>query len=75
MRKTWSYAQTPEHLLLHVEWWQVYYHFVRPHESLVIRVPGLRRRRKRAPAMAAGLTFRLWTVQDILKKPLLPALE
>ena len=24
MRKTWAYAQTAEHLLLHVEWWRAY---------------------------------------------------
>ena len=31
MRKTWSLAQTPTHLLLHLEWWRTYYHFIRPH--------------------------------------------
>jgi len=55
IRKTWAYAQTPEHLLLHVEWWRGYYHFVRMHESLAVQVPGLRHRRKRTPAMGVGL--------------------
>jgi IS1 family transposase len=70
MRKTWAYAQTTAHLALHVEWWRAYYHFVRPHESLCEEVPGLRGRRKRSPALAAGLTARRWTVGEILHLPL-----
>lgn len=65
MCKTWSLAQSPEHLLLHVEWWRAYYHFVRPHESLSSRAA-----QKRTPAMAAGITDRVWPVGMILKKPL-----
>lgn len=73
MRKTWSLAQHPEHLLLHLEWWRVYYHFIRPHEALVVPVPGLRKFRQRSPALAANLTPKLWSVQDVLKLPLRPA--
>lgn len=73
MRKTWSLAQHPEHLLLHLEWWRTYYHFVRPHESLSILVPGLRKSRPRSPALAANLTPKLWSVQEVLKLPLRPA--
>jgi hypothetical protein len=72
MRKTWSLAQNPEHLLLHVEWWRSYYHFVRPHESLSILIPGLRKCQPRSPAQAANLTGKLWTVEDVLKLPLIP---
>jgi len=72
MRKTWSLAQYPEHLLLHLEWWRVYYHFIRPHESLSIPVPGLRKFRQRSPALAANLTPKLWSVQEVLKLPLMP---
>jgi IS1 family transposase len=43
MRKTWAYAQTTAHLTLYVEWWRVYYHYVRPHESLGQKVVGQRR--------------------------------
>jgi len=72
-RKTWSMAKSSEHLLLHVEWWRSYYHRIRAHESLRVRVPGLKRRyRQRSPAMAAGLTDHLWRVGDILSLPLLP---
>ena len=72
-RKTWSMAKSSQHLLLHVEWWRSYYHLIRTHESLRLRVPGLKRRyRQRSPAMAAGLTDHLWRVGDILSLPLLP---
>ena len=72
MRKTWSLAQNPEHLLLHVAWWRSYYHFIRPHESLSILIPGLRKHQQRSPAQAANLTSKLWTVEDVLKLPLIP---
>jgi len=72
MRKTWSLAQNPEHLLLHVEWWRSYCHFIRPHESLSILIPGLRKYRQRSPAIAANLTSKIWTVEDVLKLPLIP---
>jgi IS1 family transposase len=75
MRKTWSLAQNPEHLLLHVEWWRTYYHFIRPHESLSVPVPGLRKLRQRSPAQAADLTHKLWSVEEVLKLPLASALS
>ena len=66
-RRTWSYAQSERHLLLHCEWFRLYYHLVRPHESLALEVPGLQRRfRSRSPAMALGLTTHLWNVSDLL---------
>ncbi len=69
-------------MLIAVEWWRGYYHFVRPHASLrlplarpIVRggrqVP--RRYRQRTPAMAAGLTIRRWTVRELLLVPLPPA--
>jgi IS1 family transposase/transposase-like protein len=74
MRKTWAYAQTTAHLHLHLEWWRADYHFVRPHESLGQKILGLGRQRLRSPGMAAGLTGRLWTVGELLRLPLWPAL-
>jgi transposase InsO family protein len=75
-QRTWSLAQTDRQLLLHVEWWRAYYHFVRPHESLRQPIPGLQRRyQQRTPAMALGLTDHLWSVRDILCCPLLPVVE
>ena len=69
-RRTWSYAQSERHLLLHCEWFRLYYHLVRAHESLALQVPGLQRRfRSRSPAMALGLTTHLWNVSDLLHHP------
>ena len=69
-RRTWTYAQTERHLLLHCEWFRLYYHLVRAHKSLAIEVPGLKRRyRSRSPAMALGLTTHLWDVHDLLHYP------
>ena len=69
-RRTWAYAQTKRHLLLHCEWFRLYYHLVRTHESLALEVPGLKRRyRSRSPAMASKLTDRLWSVHDLLHHP------
>lgn len=54
------------------EWFRAYYHFVRPHESLREPLPGLKRRyRQRTPAMALGLTDRVWSVRDLLHYPVL----
>ena len=35
---TWATAQQSPHLLAHLEWWRVYYHFVRPHASLRVKL-------------------------------------
>lgn len=72
MRKTWSLAQSEHALLMHVEWWRLYYHFVRDHSSLKIPVPGLKGRyRSQTPAMAAGLTDRAWNVGELLRTPII----
>jgi hypothetical protein len=67
---------------MYLEWWRAYEHFVRPHESLPVRLEqplecgGKRqplRYRQRTPALAAGLTNRRWTVQELLALPAPPA--
>lgn len=80
-RRTWGPAKYTPELMEHLEWWRMYYHFVRPHESLeeVLAEPIQRRgnqqprkQRKRTPAMVAqaGLTGRRWTVKELLLYPL-----
>ena len=78
-RRTWSTSQTAAGLLVHLEWWRAYYHFVRPHQALRTRLPEpvarggwrpARRYRARTPAMALGLTHQRWTVPQLLLVPL-----
>jgi hypothetical protein len=78
-RRTWGPAKYTPELMEHLEWWRAYYHFVRPHESLVeelaqpVKRKGKqqpRKYRKRTPAMLAGLTDRRWTVKELLAYPL-----
>jgi IS1 family transposase len=80
-RRTWATSQQSPHLLAHLEWWRGYYHFVRPHASLRVRLMHPRERggkrvaqryRQRTPAMAAGRTNRRWTAQEVLCHPLSP---
>jgi len=80
-RRTWATAQLSPQLLAHLEWWRVYYHFVRPHQSLRVALvqPHERggklvaqRYRQRTPAMAAGRTTRRWTAREVLSCPLPP---
>jgi IS1 family transposase len=79
IRRTWSTMHQAPRLLLHLEWWRGYYHFVRPHTSLRVALGqplergGKRqpqRYRQRTPAMAAGLTSRRWSVREVLLLPL-----
>jgi IS1 family transposase len=81
-RRTWATSQQSPHLLAHLEWWRAYYHVVRPHESLRVRLVQPRERggkrlaqryRQRTPAMAAGRTHRRWTAGEVLSFPLPPA--
>jgi IS1 family transposase len=80
-RRTWATAQQSPQLLAHLEWWRAYYHFVRPHRSLRVRLVQpcerggkliAQRYRQRSPAMAAGRTHRRWTACEVLSCPLPP---
>ena len=57
---------------MHLQWWRLYHHFAREHASLRTPVPGLKARyRSQTPAMAAGLTDRVWTVGELLRTPII----
>ncbi len=80
-RRTWAPSQQCPHLLAQLEWWRAYYHFVRPHEALRVKLVQPRERggkllaqryRHRTPAMAAGRTHRRWTAREVLSCPLPP---
>jgi IS1 family transposase/transposase-like protein len=77
-RRSWATAQLTGELLAHLEWWRAYYHFCRPHLSLRLKVVAplaprgqstRRRSGARTPAMAAGLTDHIWSVQELLAFP------
>jgi len=79
--RTWAMAHQAPQLLVHLEWWRAYYHFVRPHASLRVALVQPRARgdklmaqcyRQRTSAMATGRTNRRWTARDVLYYPLLP---
>lgn len=78
-RRTWGPTVYTSELVEHLEWWRMYYHFARYHESLQVRLgepierkgsQQPQRYKKRTPAMAAGLTGRRWTVMELLLMPL-----
>ena len=78
-RRNWGPSHFTPELLEHLEWWRAYYHFVRYHESLAVALirPKSRkgkqqpiRYRHRTPMMAAGLTYRRWTIKELLSYPL-----
>ncbi len=78
-RRTWATAQQSPQLLASLEWWRAYYHYVRPHEALRVKLVAPRERggkrlaqryRQRTPAMAAGRTARRWTTRELLSCPL-----
>jgi len=78
-RRTWATSQQAPQLLAYLEWWRAYYHFVRPHASLRVKLVQPRERggklmaqryRQRTPAMAAGRTHRRWTAREVLSRPL-----
>jgi hypothetical protein len=80
-RCTWATAKLAPQLLVHLEWWRAYYHFVRPHTSLRVALVQPRERggklvaqryRQRTEALAAGRTNRRWTAREVLSCPLPP---
>jgi len=74
LARSTSALESEPMLLLHAEWFRLYYHLARPHETLREPVPGWKGKyRHRTPAMALGLTDRVWTVEDIVRTPLIPA--
>jgi RNA polymerase sigma factor (sigma-70 family) len=77
-RGSWAMVQLTDELRTHLEWWRAYYHFCRTHLSLRLQhaVPQLRRGKQaprryasRTPAMAAGVTNHIWSVEELLAFP------
>lgn len=73
-RKTLAFAKDEDELRAHLALQVAYYHFVRPHLSLRCRLPRptpvrgrtCRTWEPRTPAMAAGITDRVWSLRELL---------
>lgn len=75
VRRTWGAAQFTSELELYLQWWRVYYHFVRSHESFRVQFSQPMQRKgkqtprhycSRTPAMAARLTSHRWTELELI---------
>jgi len=69
VRKTLSYSKNAYYLQRHLDLEDAMFNFVRPHQAL--RVPLSRpihgrKWQQRTPAMAAGLTDHIWTLEELL---------
>jgi IS1 family transposase len=62
-RRTWATCRRHDRLQTHVALHRSFLHFVRPHD-------GLRQGKvNRSPAMAAGVTDHVWSVEEWLNRP------
>lgn len=75
VRKSLAFARTPESRDANGSWAMTVYNWARDNRALRRLLPepiGRRKYEKRSPAMAAGLTEFLWSVEDILHHQLAP---
>ena len=70
VRKTLSHSKRKDYLQYPLDFEDAIYNFVRPHSSLRLRLrsPGAHGRlwTPRTPAMAAGLTDHIWSMEELL---------
>jgi len=77
VRKTLAFSKDVEMNRAAAIWEDSYYNLIRVHKSLrqpCSNVPG-RRWQPRTPAMAAGLTDHIWTVEELLTTLPLPKIS
>jgi len=71
VRKTLSFSKSEHYLQRHIELEDAIYNFVKPHLSLRRRWHGEehkgRKWEQRTPAMAAGLTDHIWSIEELLE--------
>jgi len=73
VRKTLSFSKEEKILEASCAWEDWVYNLTRPVKSLHLEVnDGQRRWKSRSPAMAAGLTDHVWTIEEILKRVVIP---
>jgi len=76
VRKTLSYSKKDACLRRHLDLEDAVFNFVRPHHALRVRLvkPVYGRKwHQRTPAMAAGLTDHIWTLEELLSYRLPPS--
>lgn len=69
VRKTLSHSKKSYYLRRHLELEDAVFNFVRPHQALRTALPSSFHGRKwqpQTPAMAAGLTDHIWTLEELL---------
>ncbi len=69
VRKTLSFSKKVKYLQHHLDLEDAVYNFVKPHRSLRRRLRHAKNGRvweQRTPAMAAGLTDHIWTLEELL---------
>jgi hypothetical protein len=69
VRKTLSHSKKSSFLRRHLELEDAVFNFVRPHQALRIAVPPPtpgRKWQQRSPAMTAGLTDHIWSLEELL---------
>jgi len=76
VRKTLSHSKKRHYLRRHLDLEDAIYNFARPHSALRVKLrnPAAHGRRwqPRTPAMAAGLTDHIWSLEELLSYCLLP---
>jgi len=76
VRKTLSHSKKLRNLKWHIEWEDAVFNFVRPHSALKLKLDGPgpygRQWEQRTPAMAAGLTDHIWSLEELLSYRLPP---
>lgn len=76
VRKTLSHSKTQHFLRCQISLEDAIYNFVRPHSALRVELPQRgahgRKWEQRTPAMAAGLTDHIWTLEELLSYRLSP---
>jgi hypothetical protein len=76
VRKTLSFSKEEEMLEASCAWEDSVYNLMRPVKSLRVEVnDGQQRWLQRSPAMAAGLTDHLWTVEELMMKVVVPDID
>ena len=73
VRKTLSFSKKEKMLVASCAWEDWVYNLTRPVKSLRVEVnDGQSRWKSRSPAMAAGLTDHIWTIEELMRTVLVP---